>query len=48
MMGDKLSSHALRKEERGQKLQTHAFSVRNNHSSPKVRPAYVPRPIPGK
>jgi replicative superfamily II helicase len=35
-------------EERGQKLQTHAFSVSNNHSPPKVRPAYVPRPIPGK
>ena len=35
-------------EERGQKLQTHAFSVSNNHSPPKVRPAYVARPIPGK
>jgi replicative superfamily II helicase len=29
-------------------LQTHAFSVSNNHSPPKVRPAYVARPIPGK
>jgi replicative superfamily II helicase len=33
---------------RGQKLQTHAFSISNNHTPPKVRPAYVPRPIPGK
>lgn len=35
-------------EARGQRLQTHAFSVSNNHSPPKVRPSYVPRPIPGK
>ena len=35
-------------EDRGQKLQTHAFSVSNNHSPPKVRPPYVARPIPGK
>ena len=35
-------------EDRGQKLQTHAFSVSNNHSPPKVRPAYIARPIPGK
>jgi replicative superfamily II helicase len=35
-------------EDRGQKLQTQAFSVSNNHSPPKVRPAYVVRPIPGK
>ena len=35
-------------EDRGQKLQTHAFSVSNNHTPPKVRPAYVARPIPGK
>jgi replicative superfamily II helicase len=41
-------AHQMNDEERGQKLQTHAFSVSNNHSPPKVRPAYVPRPIPGK
>lgn len=35
-------------EDRGQKLQTSAFSISNNHSPPKVRPPYVPRPIPGK
>jgi hypothetical protein len=35
-------------EERGQKLQTRAFSVSNNHSPPKVRPPYVARQIPGK
>jgi replicative superfamily II helicase len=35
-------------DDRGQKLQTHAFSVSNNHSPPKVRPSYVARPIPGK
>ena len=41
-------AYQMNNEERGQKLQTHAFSVSNNHSPPKVRPAYVPRPIPGK
>jgi replicative superfamily II helicase len=35
-------------DDRGQKFQTHAFSVSNNHTPPKVRPAYVARPIPGK
>jgi replicative superfamily II helicase len=35
-------------EDCGQKLQTHAFSVNNNHSPPKVRPPYLARPIPGK
>ena len=35
-------------EDRGHKLQTSAFAVNNNHSPPKVRPAYVPRPTPGK
>lgn len=34
-------------DDRGQKLQTYAFSVSNNHSPPKVRPSYVARPIPG-
>lgn len=35
-------------EDRGQKLQTHAFSVSNNHSPPRIRPVYTPRPVPGK
>jgi replicative superfamily II helicase len=35
-------------EDRGQKMQTHAFSVCNNHSPPKVRPTYFARPIPDK
>jgi replicative superfamily II helicase len=39
-------SYQMNNEERGHKLPTHAFSVSNNHSPPKVRPAYVPRPIP--
>ena len=34
-------------DDRGQKLQTQAFSVSNNHTPPKVRPAYVARPLPG-
>jgi replicative superfamily II helicase len=41
-------AYQMNDDERGQKLQTHAFSVSNNHSPPKLRPAYVPRPIPGK
>lgn len=41
-------AHQMNDDERGQKLQTQAFSVSNNHSPPKVRPAYVARPIPGK
>jgi replicative superfamily II helicase len=41
-------AYQMNDEARGQKLQTYAFSVSNNHSPPKVRPAYVPRPIPGK
>jgi replicative superfamily II helicase len=34
-------------EPRGQKLQTSAFAVNNNHTPPKVRPTYVARPLPG-
>jgi replicative superfamily II helicase len=41
-------AHQMNDEERGQRLQTAAFSVSNNHSPPKVRPPYVARPIPGK
>ncbi len=35
-------------DQRGQRLQTNAFSVNNNHCPPKQRPQYRPRPIPGK
>ena len=35
-------------DDKGQKLQTNAFSVNNNHSPPRKRPAYVARPAPGK
>jgi replicative superfamily II helicase len=35
-------------EAKGQKLQTSAFSINNNHSPPRKRPAYVARPAPGK
>jgi len=41
-------AYQMNDEARGQELQTRAFSVSNNHSPPKVRPAYVARPIPGK
>ncbi|MBR7621427.1 DEAD/DEAH box helicase [Phenylobacterium sp. 20VBR1] len=41
-------AYQMEDEQRGQKLQTNAFSVNNNHSPPKIRPPYVPRPIPGK
>lgn len=41
-------AYQMNDEERGQKLQTQAFTISNNHSPPKVRPAYVARPIAGK
>jgi hypothetical protein len=41
-------AYQMEDEERGQKLQTNAYAVNNNHSPPKIRPAYVPRPLPGK
>jgi replicative superfamily II helicase len=41
-------AYQMGEDERGQKLQTHAFSVSNNHTPPKVRPSYVARPVPGK
>jgi replicative superfamily II helicase len=34
-------------DERGERLQTYAFGVNNNHTPPKLRPTYVARPIPG-
>lgn len=41
-------AYQMGEDERGQKLQTYAFSVSNNHTPPKVRPSYIARPIPGK
>jgi len=41
-------AYQMNDDERGQRLQTQAFSISNNHSPPKVRPTYVARPIPGK
>lgn len=41
-------AYQMEDPDRGQKLQTSAFVVNNNHSPPKVRPTYVPRPMPGK
>jgi replicative superfamily II helicase len=40
-------AYQLDDEPRGQKLQTSAFAVNNNHTPPKVRPTYVARPFPG-
>lgn len=33
---------------KAQRLQTYAFSVSNNHTPPRTRPAYVARPMPGR
>lgn len=41
-------AYQMEDESHGQKLQTSAYSVNNNHSPPKIRPAYVPRPLPSK
>ena len=41
-------AYQLEDEPKGQKLQTTAFSVNNNHSPPRKRPVYVARPAPGK
>ncbi len=41
-------AYQIEDEPLGQKLQTNAFEVNNNHSPPKVRPAYVARPMAGK
>jgi replicative superfamily II helicase len=35
-------------EFRGQRLQTTAFKLNNNHTPPKTRPAYTARPLPSK
>ena len=41
-------AYQMEDEPKGQKLQTTAFSVNNNHSPPRKRPVYVARPAPGK
>jgi len=41
-------AYQMEDEAKGQKLQTTAFSVNNNHSPPRVRPVYAVRPAPGK
>ncbi|MBP1884983.1 DEAD/DEAH box helicase family protein [Sinorhizobium mexicanum] len=34
-------------DHKGQRFQTSAFSANSNHIPPRIRPAYIPRPIPG-
>ncbi|MGF4434976.1 helicase, partial [Klebsiella pneumoniae] len=41
-------AYQMEDELKGQKLQTTAFSINNNHSPPRKRPLYVARPAPGK
>jgi replicative superfamily II helicase len=41
-------AYQMGEDPRGQRLQTNAFTVNNNHCPPKQRPQYRPRPIPGK
>jgi replicative superfamily II helicase len=41
-------AYQMEDESRGLKLQTSAYVVNHNHSPPKVRPAYVAHPMPGK
>lgn len=41
-------AYQMEDEPKGQKHQTSAFSINNNHSPPRKRPAYVVRPAPGK
>jgi replicative superfamily II helicase len=41
-------AYQMGNERRAQQLQSSAFSVNNNLSPPKVRPAYFARPAPGK
>jgi replicative superfamily II helicase len=41
-------AYQMGEDTRGQRLQTNAFTVNNNHCPPKQRPAYQPRPTPGK
>jgi replicative superfamily II helicase len=41
-------AHQMGDDLRGQRLQTNAFAINNNHCPPKTRPQYAPRPTPGK
>ena len=41
-------AYQMEDEVKGQKLQTMAYSVNNNHSPPRKRPIYTARPTPGK
>jgi replicative superfamily II helicase len=41
-------AYQMADDARGQRLQTNAFTVNNNHCPPKQRPRYQPRPTPGK
>lgn len=41
-------AYQMEDDPKGQTLQTAAFAVNNNHTPPRSRPAYVPRPAPGK
>lgn len=41
-------AHQMGDDPRGQRLQTNAYSINNNHCPPKQRPQYQPRPTPGR
>jgi replicative superfamily II helicase len=41
-------AHQIGNDPLGQRLQTNAFAVNNNHCPPKTRPQYTPRATPGK
>jgi replicative superfamily II helicase len=41
-------AYQMEDNDKGQKLQTTAFSINNNHSPPRKRPPYLARPAPGK
>jgi replicative superfamily II helicase len=41
-------AYQMADDARGQRLQTNAFTVNNNHCPPKQRPRYQPRPTPGE
>jgi replicative superfamily II helicase len=41
-------AYQMGEDTRGQRYQTNAFTVNNNHCPPKQRPAYQPRATPGK
>jgi replicative superfamily II helicase len=41
-------AHQMGDDPRGQRLQTNAFTINNNHCPPKARPQYRPRSTPGK